>query len=183
MVRGNGAARPFQCVGEFSLAPLDDLRAAWESVAPDVPFNYVFLDDAVAQQYETETRTANILTGFAGLAIFLACLGLFGMAAYSARRRTKEIGIRKVLGASVAQIVVLVSREFAALVAVAALVAAPLAWWAVSHWLEGFAYRAPIRSVLFAEVASIVLVVALAAVGAQAWRAATADPVRALRSE
>ncbi|HWV74149.1 MAG TPA: FtsX-like permease family protein [Pseudosphingobacterium sp.] len=120
---------------------------------------------------------------FTGIAIFIACLGLFGLATFIARQRTKEIGIRKVLGASVAGIVGLLSKDFVKLVLIAILVATPIAWWATSMWLEDFAYRTNIQWWIFVVSGLSAVVIALFAVGWQTIRAAIADPVKSLREE
>jgi len=164
-------------------ATLDRLRATWAEVAPDTPFEYQFLNQHIDQLYRQEQRTARIFSGFAGLAILLACLGLFGLAAYTAERRTQEIGIRKALGASARQVVLLLSKEFVALVAVACVLAAPVAYWGMQRWLADFAYRVELSPLLFAGSALGALLLALAAVSTQALRAAHTDPAQALRSE
>jgi putative ABC transport system permease protein len=168
----------------------DDLAGALGQVegvlaryAPDVPFEYAFLDDTFDAMYRTEERLARVFTTFAGLAVFIACLGLFGLAAFTAERRTKEIGIRKTFGASVAHLVALLTADFVKLVAVGFAVAAPLGWWAMSRWLDGFAYRVDLGAGVFAFAGALALVVAVAAVGTHAVRAAHADPVQSLRSE
>jgi putative ABC transport system permease protein len=162
---------------------LDQLRSTWQQFAGPVPFEYHFLDQQIERLYRQEQRTAQIFSGFAGLAILLACLGLFGLAAYLAERRTQEIGIRKALGASARSIVLLLSKEFMALVAVACLVAAPVAYYGAQRWLADFAYRIDLGPGLFAGAAAGALLLALAAVSTQAWRAAQTDPARAIRQE
>lgn len=162
---------------------LTDMGAAWARVIPDEPFDYSFLDEDFAALYETERRVGRLFTLAAGLAVFVSCLGLFGLAAFSAQQRTKEIGIRKVLGASVAGIVGLVSREFLVLVGIAFVIAAPLAWYAMNRWLEDYAYRIEIGPDIFALAAFLAVVITVATIGWQAIRAATADPVKSLRYE
>ncbi len=147
------------------------------------PFEYTFLDDEFAEMYRTERRLGQVFGGFAGIAILLACLGLFGLAAFAAERRTKEIGIRKVLGASATSIVGLLSKDFLKLVLVAFVIAAPVAYWAMSTWLEDFAYRIELGPGVFLAAGAAALVIALLAVSSQAIRAALANPVNALRSE
>jgi putative ABC transport system permease protein len=120
---------------------------------------------------------------FAGIAIFISCLGLFGLATYTAQVKTKEIGIRKVLGASVASIVELLSKDFLKLVIIAIVIATPLAWWAIHKWLEGFAYRTDIPWWIFAIAGLLALLIALVTVSFQAVKAAVANPVKSLRSE
>jgi putative ABC transport system permease protein len=159
------------------------LEAQWEVLGPDAPFSYFFLDEAYDQLYRNEARIGQLFGLFSALAVLIACLGLFGLAAFTAERRTKEIGIRKVLGASVRDIVVMLSRGFAGLVVVAFVVAAPLAYLAVRWWLDAFAYRVAVPWGLFAVAGLGALLVALATVSYQAARAALADPVDALRYE
>ncbi len=162
---------------------LDGLRATWERFAPGYAFDYRFLDEDFDRLYRDEARLGQLFAFFAGVAIFIACLGLFGLAAYTAERRRKEIGVRKVLGASVAQIVVLLAGEFARLVVVGFVVAVPLAWFVMNRWLGDFAYRIGLGPGVFLLAGGIALVIALAAVSAQALRAASTDPVNALRTE
>jgi putative ABC transport system permease protein len=159
------------------------VEGVWKEFLPDQPFAYSFLDDEFAAMYADERRLARLLGGFSAVAILIALIGLFGLASYAAERRTKEIGIRKVLGASVGGIVGLLSREFVAMVAVAFVVSTPVAWMVMSRWLETFAYRMDITWTLFAWVGLAGLVLAVATVGVQATRAALANPVESLRSE
>jgi putative ABC transport system permease protein len=166
-------------VGDALLA----VEATWRRMVPHRPFEYRFLDEAFAAAYARERQLGRLVGGFAGLAVFIACLGLFGLAAYAAERRTKEIGVRKVLGASARDIVLLLSREFVLLVVLGALVAAPFAYWAAARWLEGFAYRASLGPDVFVVAGAVALLIALLTVSAQALRAASADPVKALRYE
>jgi putative ABC transport system permease protein len=164
-------------------ATVEALRAVFTAVYPDALFEYRFTDAAFDAAYRNEERLGYLFTVFAGLAVFIACLGLFGLAAYAAQRRTKEIGVRKVLGASAASIVGLLSKDFAKLVAVAIVVAVPLAWFAMDRWLEGFAYRVGLNPLVFVLAGVLALAIALGTVSAQALRAASTDPVKALRYE
>ncbi len=164
-------------------AALGRLEAVWKQVAPEQPFAFSFLDGALDAQYRQEARLGQIVRVAAGLAVLIACLGLFGLAALAAARRTKEIGVRKVLGASVSDLVVLLARDFAGLVLVGFVVAAPVAWFAMAHWLEGFAYRIALGPVTFLVAGVLTLGVALVTVSVHALRAATSDPVKALRYE
>ncbi len=168
--------------GDRLAGTLAAIRGTWEQLS-ELPFRYSFLADELAAQYRAEERLASVFGLFAGLAILIACLGLFGLAAFTAERRTKEIGIRKVLGASVPSIVMLLSKDFLKLVLVAFVIAAPLAYWAMSTWLEDFAYRIDLGVGVFLLAGFLALVIALATVSYQAIRAALADPVEALRSE
>jgi putative ABC transport system permease protein len=162
---------------------LDALEAAWTEIAPGLPFDAGFLDEDLAAFYENETRWAQIVQWATLFALAMACLGLFGLASLTVAQRTKEIGIRKVLGASAGSIAVLLSRGFAVLVGVALVIAAPLAYLAAERWLEGFAYRIDLGLGLFLLAGGLALVVALVTVGTQALRAASSDPVKALRYE
>ena len=162
---------------------LATIETIWERFAPQEPFVYAFLDETFAQLYEAERRTSRLITLFAGLAILIACFGLFGLAAYMAEQRTKEIGIRKVFGATVSGIVVLLSKDFAKLVVVSIVLAAPLAYLTMQQWLETFAYRVAMSWWIFLLAGSLALVIAFLTVSYQAIRAALADPVKALRYE
>jgi putative ABC transport system permease protein len=164
-------------------ATLAALRQAWETAAPEVPFDYYFLDEAVQAQYVQEARLARIASTASMLAILIAALGLFALATLSVTRRRKEVGVRKVLGASTAELVALLSKDFLKLVAVAFVIAAPVAYLGVSRWLESFAYRIEPGLGVFAAAGVLAALIAFAAVGYHAFRAATADPVEALRSE
>jgi putative ABC transport system permease protein len=161
---------------------LDGLRATWSNFS-DLPIEYSFLADDLAAQYRTEARLEQLFTTFAGLAILIACLGLFGLAAYTAQQRTKEIGIRKALGATAAGIVGLLSKDFLKLVGIAFVVAVPAAYWAMSQWLQSFAYRIDLGVSVFLLSGGLALAVALLTVSYQAFRAARTDPVNALQSE
>ncbi|HYE57728.1 MAG TPA: ABC transporter permease [Rhodothermales bacterium] len=162
---------------------LAGLRGAWQALDPEHPFTYSFLNENFDRLYRAEQQLARVTGLFALLAVTLACLGLAGLAAFTAQRRTKEVGIRKVLGASVPRLVGLLSKDFVALVAVAFVAAAPLAYLGMQRWLEDFAYRVPLGPGVFLLAGASALVVALLTVGTQALRAATADPVRTLRTE
>ncbi|MBS1663101.1 MAG: ABC transporter permease [Bacteroidetes bacterium] len=148
-----------------------------------MPFNYTFMDNDFDKLYHAEQQTGRVFITFAVFAILIACLGLFGLVTYAAEQRTKEIGIRKVLGASVRGIVGLLSRDFTMLVGIAALIAFPVAWWAMYKWLETFAYRTQISWWIFLVAGAVALVIALLTVSIQAIRAALANPVKSLRSE
>jgi len=162
---------------------LGHLRQVWQEFAPDHSLEYSFLDDEMDKAYRSELRLGQIFGWFAALAVFIACLGLFGLAAFSAERRTKEIGIRKVLGASVRQVVGLLCKEFIILVLIANVVAWPVAWYAMNRWLQNFAYRINFSWWIFVLAGVLALAIALLTVSWQAIRAATANPVDALRYE
>ena len=162
---------------------LAQAEGTWRQLFPDYAFDYFFLDARYNEQYRAERRLGTLFGLFAGLAILIACLGLFGLAAYVTAQRTKEIGVRKVLGASVTSIVALLSKDFLGLVAVAFVIAVPVAWWAMRRWLEGFASRVDLGLGVFLLAGALALVIALATVSYHALRAATADPVKSLRYE
>ena len=142
-----------------------------------------FMDDLYNKTYSAEQKTGTILNIFSVLTIFVACLGLFGLATYTAEQRTKEIGIRKVLGASVTQVTQMLSKEFLKLVLIASLIAFPAAWWAMNKWLQSFAYRINISWWVFVVAGISALLIALLTVSFQAIKAAIANPVKSLRTE
>jgi len=159
------------------------LKQAWQVVAPNQDFDYNFLDETIAAQYMAEQRTSSIVKIASGLSVFIACMGLFGLATLTVSRRKKEIGIRKVLGASVSNITKLLCRDFAKLVIIAAIIAFPLAWWFMHDWLKDFAYRVNISWWIFVAAAFIALLIAVLTVSFQAIKAAIANPVKSLRTE
>ena len=150
---------------------------------PNYPFEYQFIDEEYARKFQNEQKTGSLVSWFAGLTIFISCLGLFALVAYMAETRRKEIGIRKVLGASVASIMLLLSKEFLILVAISVAVASPIAWWVMDKWLTTYAYRTNIPWWLFVAVGGASLCIALLTVGFQAIKAATANPVDSIKSE
>jgi len=150
---------------------------------PGYPFNYIFVDDEFDRQFRSEVLIGKLSRVFALLAIIITCLGLFGLAAYTAERRTKEIGIRKVLGASVTGITGLLSKDFLQLVVISALIGFPLAWWAMHDWLQNYAYRVTISWWVFIAAAVIVVLIALLTISFQSIKAAIANPVKSLRTE
>ncbi len=155
-------------------------EAVFKKYNPDYPFEYTFVDEAYARKFAEERRIGAFVSWFAGLTIFISCLGLFALAAYMAEARKKEIGIRKVLGASVKDVISLLSKEFLILVIVSVVVASPAAWWVMNQWLSSYAYRTDIPWWLFVVVGAMSLFIALLTVGWQALRAATADSVKSL---
>ena len=162
---------------------LDKLQATWKHYIAQRPFEYHFLDEDFNRLYVTEQRTATLFTIFATLAIVLACLGLFGLAAISTVQRTKEIGIRKVLGADLLNICLLISRSFLRMVLLAIVIASPLAWLSAGKWLEGFAYRIPVRVWIFPLAGAAVVLLAFITVSYHALKAAAMKPAESLRSE
>jgi len=166
-------------IGSF----LADARQHWKTYNPGAPFSYYFLDDRFATMYLAEQRTGRLFTAFTIIAILIAGLGLFGLAAYMVEQRTREIGIRKVLGASVSSVLLLVSKEFLLLVGVAFIIAVPVTWWAMSEWLHEFAYRTPVSWWIFPLAGAAALLIALFTISFQTTRAATSNPVDSLRAE
>ena len=164
-------------------ANIDILKQAWHAVAPRQDFEYRFLDERLASAYAQETKSAIIVKIASGLSIFIACMGLFGLVTGTVSRRTKEIGIRKVLGASPGQLVQLLSRDFLLLVGVAAVIAFPVSWWAMNSWLSDFAYRTDITWWIFLIAAMAAVLIVLLTISFQTIRAALTNPVKALRTE
>lgn len=162
---------------------LAHMEAVSQTIMPETPFRYYFLDEAFAQQYATEQRTMETLGLFSILTIFIACLGLFGLATFTAEQRTKEIGVRKVMGATVPTLVLLLTKDFARLVVIALVLAAPVAYLLMSRWLEAFVYRIDIGLGVFIIAGATALALALFTVSYQSIRAALGDPVKALRYE
>ncbi len=163
---------------------LSQIKDKWKKICPNQSFDYSFLEDDFNASYLTEQRTGTISIAFTSLAIIIACLGLFGLAAYAAEQRTKEISIRKVLGANVSTIVTLLLRDFILLVLVSIVIASPVAWWFMQTWfLQGFAYRQNIQWWVFASAGLTAIVIAFITISFQAIKAALANPVKSLRSE
>lgn len=162
---------------------LGDMKQKWENFQAEDPFTYAFMDELFEKTYDAEQKTARVLNIFAVLTIFVACLGLFGLATFASELRTKEIGIRKVLGASVGQVIGMLSRDFLKWVSLGAMIAFPVAWWAMSRWLENFAYRIEISWWMFAAAGVVSIAIALLTVSFQAIKAAVSSPVKALRTE
>jgi len=159
------------------------LRKVWKEWAPYRPFEYKLLNDEFDNMYKADQRTGQVFTIFSVLAILLACLGLLALAAYTTVQRTKEIGIRKVLGASVAGITALISKDFLKLVLVAVILAIPLGWFVMQKWLQNFAYRITISWWIFVAAGILAIVIALITVSFQAIKAARVNPVKSLRAE
>jgi putative ABC transport system permease protein len=155
----------------------------WKEYASNEPFEYAFLDESFDELFRSEQRMGKIFSIFAGLAIFVACLGLFALAAFTSEQRTKEIGIRKVMGASVSSLAVLLSREFTKLVLIAFIPAAAAGWYVSDQWLQGFAYRVPMNPLIIIMSGVIAILVAWITVSFQSIKAATSNPVNSLRYE
>ena len=162
---------------------LATIKDTWQKFLPELPYQYTFLDENFAKLYEAEQRQGTIFIIFACLAIFIACLGLFGLSAFSITQRVKEIGVRKVLGANVSTIVALLSKDFLKLVLIAAIISFPIAWYAMHNWLQDFAYRINIQWWVFVVAGILAALIALITVSFQAIKAALANPVKSLRSE
>jgi len=162
---------------------LAKMEAVWHKDVPGVPFEYSFLDEEVGKLYETDITLSRIINSFTLMAVFISCLGLFGLAAFSAELRTKEIGIRKVLGASITGITTLLSAGFLKLIGVAFVIAVPIAWWAMNRWLQTFAFRISVSWWMFGIAGLLSAMIAMLTVSFHAIKAAVANPVRSLRSE
>jgi putative ABC transport system permease protein len=162
---------------------LGKIETVWKQFLPTVPFEYAFLDDQIQKQYESELTFSRIINSFTIIAILISCLGLFGLATFSAEQRTREIGIRKIVGASGSSIVALLSKDFLKLVTIAIVIASPIAGWTMSKWLEAFAYRIPVSWWMFAMAGGIAILIAVITISFQAIKAAVANPVKSLRTE
>ncbi|MEO6684563.1 MAG: FtsX-like permease family protein, partial [Dyadobacter sp.] len=162
---------------------LNSIESKWKLLVPNRPFNYYFADEFFDRQYRSEERFEKLFFHFAMLAIFISCLGLLGLASYSTIQRTKEIGVRKVLGASTGNIVGLLSKDFLALVALAFIIASPLAFFAMNHWLQNFAYKTSIQWWIFAVAAILSIIIAFGTISYLSIRAALTNPVKSLKVE
>ncbi|HUM46235.1 MAG TPA: ABC transporter permease, partial [Chitinophagales bacterium] len=169
--------------GKLWQTAISKMKDSWNQVYTEDDFEYHFYDETIASFYENEQNISRLLSWATALAILISCLGLLGLAIYTTNQRTKEIGVRKVLGATVQQIVVLLSKDFMQLIALAFVIAVPLAWWAMHKWLDNFAYRTTIDWWVFLSGGSLMLLIALTILCLRTFRAANANPVRALRSE
>jgi ABC-type antimicrobial peptide transport system permease subunit len=164
-------------------ATLAVIGKAWKGVYPNEKFEYRFFDETIAKFYEKEQKTAQIMNTAMAIAIFISCMGLFGLAAFTAQQRRKEIAIRKVLGAGIGNIVAGLSRDFIALVMLAIVIASPIAWYSMHQWLQDFAYRISFNGWVILIAGGAAIGIALLTVGVQAVRAALANPINSLRSE
>ena len=162
---------------------ISQIKNKWNSMAPGLPFTYTFMDNDFNNLYVAEQQTGKLFITFSVLAIFIACLGLFGLVTYAAEQRTKEIGIRKVLGAGVGRITTMLSKEFVRLVLIASVIGFPVAWWVMSKWLQSFAYRVDISWRVFAIAEFLTMMIALVTICFQTIKAAMGNPVVALKSE
>jgi putative ABC transport system permease protein len=164
-------------------ALLTKMSAIWKQHLPAVPFEYSFLNEDVQKQYEAELSLSSTINLFTAIAILISCLGLFGLSAFSAEQRTKEIGVRKVLGANVFNLSSLLSKDFLKLTAIASVIAIPIAWWVMNDWLQAFSYRVHLSWWMFALAGALAMLLTLCTVSVQAIRAALANPIRSLRTE
>ena len=162
---------------------VENVRNKWNAAAPGQQLNYSFMDEDFNKLYKADDQTGRLFLSFSLFAIFIACLGLFGLVTYAAEQRVKEIGIRKVLGAKMGTLVTMLSKDFVKLVFIAAVLAFPIAWWAMHKWLQGFAYRIDIGWWMFVVAGALALMIALVTTSIQAVKAALANPVKSLRSE
>jgi putative ABC transport system permease protein len=162
---------------------LSHIEKTWKKFLPEAPYQFTFLDENFAKLYEAEERQKTLFTTFACLAIFIACLGLFGLSAFAISQRIKEIGIRKVLGANVSNIVTLLSKDFLKLVGLSAIIAFPVAGFAMSKWLQDFAYRIDMPWWIFIAAGILATMIALVTISVQAIKAAVTNPVKSLRTE
>jgi ABC-type antimicrobial peptide transport system permease subunit len=159
------------------------IKKIWEQTFPNYVYEYRFLDDKIASFYKQETQLSQLYKIFAAIAIFLSCLGLYGLASFMAVQRIKEVGIRKVLGATAGNIVYLFSKEFITLIAIAFAIATPIAWYYMHQWLQDYAYRISVNWWVFAAGGLVAIIIALATISFQAIKAAMANPVKSLRTE
>jgi ABC-type antimicrobial peptide transport system permease subunit len=162
---------------------LAKMESVFKKYNPDFPFEIKFVDESYARKFDSEKRTGTLAALFAGLTIFISCLGLFGLATYMAENRIKEIGIRKVLGASMSDITALLSKDFLLLVLIALVIAIPAAWWAMHTWLESYPYRTTISVWVFVAAGVLSLLITMLTVSSQAIKAAISNPVKSLRTE
>jgi putative ABC transport system permease protein len=162
---------------------LAEMEGIWKKLFPKTDFQYDFMNESIARLYEQETHTAWLMEVAMSITILISCMGLFGLALFTAGRRAKEIGIRKVLGATVSNITLLLSRDFLVLVVLAIVIASPVAWYFADQWLEDYAFRAPMNIWVILEAGLAAMGIALVTVSVQALRAALANPVESLRAE
>lgn len=177
------ALQPQNAEGTRWKSAIDKIQNLWKQQYPEEDFNYEFLDETIAKYYKSEQKISRLLSWATGLTIFISCLGLLGLVSFVTNQRTKEIGVRKVLGASVTQIITLLSLDFLLLVLIAFFIAIPIAWWGVHKWLENFAYKISINFWLFLEGGLLLFCLSMLILGIKTYQAASANPVTSLRSE
>ena len=179
----NIALQPQNAEGTAWKSTITKIEKIWKDMFPDNDFDYAFFDQDIAKYYDEEQHISSLLMWATGLAVFISCLGLLGLVIYTTTQRTKEIGVRKVLGASVLQIVTMISKDFMLLIVIAFVIAAPLAWFGMNKWLQNFAYRTNISWWVFLLGAGVMIIIALITLGFQTIKAAMANPVKSLRTE
>jgi len=162
---------------------IKQVQQKWEATYPEHIFSYKFLDDEIKEFYDREQKMSTLLGGFTSIAIFIGCLGLFGLATFMANQKTKEVGVRKVLGASVESIIFLFSKEYVKLILIGFALAAPLSWYVMNEWLSEFAYKIEIGPIVFITGLGISFLIAMITVGYRSLRAATVNPVDSLKCE
>jgi putative ABC transport system permease protein len=183
-VLGNSSwSTAFRIRPENAQTLIEDVEQKWKSMTTGIPFSYRFLDESFSNMYRAEQQVGRVAIAFAIIAVIIACLGLFGLATYMAEQRTKEIGVRKVLGATVNNIVMMLSRDFLILIMLASVLAFPVAWWAMYKWLQDFQYRINVGWWIFIVSGLMAMLVALLTISFQAIKAAIANPVKSLRNE
>ena len=168
--------------GEITPA-LARIEETWKTINSDTPFEYTFLDETIQKQYTEDRQVAKVINTFTIIAMVISCLGLYGLSTFMAEKRFREIGVRKVMGASVRQIVIMMSSEFVRLVIIAFVIAVPLSLYGITQWLEGFAYRIAPDVSLYAMAGSVALLIALLTISFESIRAASGNPVDALRDQ
>ncbi len=169
--------------GKDAAAVLPFIESKWKSLVPGEPFAYTFFDEDFQKNYAADARTSRLVNAFTIISILISCLGLFGLAAFAAQQRIKEIGVRKVLGASVTSIVRLLSGDFVKLVVVSIVIATPLTWYLMSRWLNDFAYKISLQWWMFASAGILAVAIAILTVSTHAIRAAMTNPVKSLKTE
>ena len=179
----NIALMPQNADGTLWKSTIASIEKVWKGMFPDDDFDYKFFDEDIAKYYDAEQNISSLLMWATGLAVFISCLGLLGLVIYTTTRRTKEIGVRKVLGASVSHIVAMITKDFLLLIVIAFLIAAPLAWIGMNKWLDNFAYRTDISWWIFALGISMMVIIAILTLSFQTIKAAIANPVKSLRTE
>ena len=179
----NIALQPQNAEGTLWKTSIASIEKAWKQIFPNDDFDYKFFDEEIAKYYDEEQHISSLLMWATGLAVFISCLGLLGLVIYTTNRRTKEIGVRKILGASVSQIVQIIATEFLILIVIAFVIAAPVAWLGMNKWLDNFAYRTEISWWVFVLGISVMIIIALITLGFQTIKAAMANPVKSLRTE
>jgi ABC-type antimicrobial peptide transport system permease subunit len=179
----NIALQPQNAEGTVLKSAISKIEKAWKEVYPEDDFEYSFVDDTIKKYYTAEQNISKLLMWATGLAIFISCMGLLGLVTYITNQRTKEIGVRKVIGASITQIISLLSKDFLKLVLIAFLIAVPIAWWGTYKWLQNFAYKTDISIWIFILGGLIMFTMALIILCVRTFRAASANPVKSLRTE